>query len=167
MVDIDLSKGLFLCKLIKSPKTIGHFKKRENVGYSNLERFPWQLKHIKRIYPERVWKDVQDFESWLQQKFGKYENGIYYLICYRASLSHKFIGKGSDGKRKYKKIRKLEPFSKFQIQGGSVNIPKDFKRSARTNKVQRVYLLLKESNQLQEQYGEHLHRGKIKFENRW
>jgi hypothetical protein len=144
---VDLSKGLLLMKLIESEKSISYFNLKRNSGFSNLQKFPWKLKKITRVESGQ-WKDMGDFKSWLKDSFGggHYPEGQYYLVAFRDSLKYKKIGY-----KKYKKIRPFEPFAKFLIRSdGGVEMPDDFRKSARTGKMQRVYLLLKQVDEREE-----------------
>jgi hypothetical protein len=133
-------------KLVQSPKSIGFFQLQRNSGFSNLQKFPWKLQRVTRVSAEK-WKNMDDFKRWLQNSFGsgRYDDGQYYLIAYRDSLKYKKVGF-----KRYRKFRPFEPFFKFLISGGSIEMPDNFKRSARTGKMQRVYLLLKQVDERQE-----------------
>jgi len=136
---IDVSKGLLLARLEKSPKTITFFDKEKNSGYQNLEKFPWSLDYIKRItIPAGLWEDMDEFEKWLGDSFSHMPDGIYYLIGWRDSVRRI---KWKKKKRKF--VRPFEPFAKFEIRGNTVDISERFKRSKRTGRTYVVWLMLK------------------------
>lgn len=134
MVNIDFSKGFMLGRLVSRPKSVSYFDKEKNSSYGNVEMFPYSLEYIKRIYPPvGLWDSLDEFKIWLSDTFRSEDDGIYYLIGWRGSTKRI--------KKLKRRVRPFEPFVKFQISNGSVSIPKGFKRSKRTGKTYRVWLM--------------------------
>lgn len=154
MPNLNFNKGIIVGKNIRSDKTITTFMIARHAGRVNLLKFPYRLLWMTRlIAPVGLWKDVDDFRMWLKDQFGHYDDGIYFLLVYRDSISR--IKKG--GRKRY--VRKLEPFAKFEVRGGSVEMPDSFRRSDKTNKIYRVYLLLEKKSE----QSKLIKRGKLKF----
>jgi hypothetical protein len=133
---IDTTKGLVLCKLVQSPKSIGFFQLKRNSGFSNLQKFPWRLQRLG-TYETEEWRNLDDFKKWLQNNFSHLNSGVYYLLGYQGTLRYKKVGF-----KKYKKVRPYTGVAKFSVDGGSVSIPNDFKKSRRTHKTYRIFLML-------------------------
>ena len=146
MVDVDFSKGLVLFRLVKSEKSISYFTLQRNEGYKNLQKFPFKIKKITTIQADpNEWHNIGDFHLWLERTFSSYDDGLYYLLAFRSSL--RWVKRGH---KKYQKVRPFEPFCKFLIKSSSVEMPDDFRKSARTGKTYRIFLLLKQEDEREE-----------------
>lgn len=136
-VGIDWKFGLRLVKLIKIDRKIQHFKLQKNLGYSNLEKFPFRFKLLTNIVVDPMeWKNLRDFEYWLQEQFGggKYPDGFYYLWGRKSSL--RWV-KDQWGKH-WGKVRPWCSFAKFLIRNGEIHF------NLKENRGRKVKLMFKE-----------------------
>lgn len=129
-VGVDWSFGLTLIKLVRIDRKIGYFKLKENLGYKNLEKFPFRFEIVTKLTVEPTWKDIKNFEFWLQESFGngKYVDGVYFLWGKKSGL--KYVLKFHYGhKKRYQPVRPWASLCKFYIRNGEVEFsPKDNRR---------------------------------------